>query len=352
MRQGLASSLGELAAQTGAELRGDPDVRIHAVATLGGAGPGAVSFLSNRKYRKYLETTAASAVYLAPENADECRVAALISDNPQLAFARAVRLLYPQRSVTGGIHGSAVVSPEAQIHPSAWIGPTAVIEAGVQIGAGAFVGPGCVVGEHCRVGDGTRLVARVTICGESELGRNVLVHPGAVIGADGFGFAKAPQGWMRIPQIGRVIIGDRVEIGANTTVDRGAIDDTVIEAGVILDNQIQIGHNVRLGENTAVAACTGISGSTRFGRDCIVGGDVGVAGHLDIGDGVFLAAGSKVTKSLGGPGSYGGVLPVDADPLWRRNVGRIRQLDEMAKRLKDLERRLRSVSAKPDQNGS
>lgn len=341
MRQGQRITLGELAERTACILEGDSEIVVNAMATLQNAVPGTVSFFSNRKYRRHLGRTGASGVFIGAEFAGDCPSAVLIADDPYLAFARAARFFYPQPTVHGGIHHSAVVSDDAEVDPTASIGAHAVVESGARIGPGVSIGPTCVVGANCVLGEGTRLLANVTLCSETVLGKRVLIHPGAVIGSDGFGFARDGGRWLRIPQVGRVLVGDDVDIGANTTIDRGAVDDTVIESGVILDNQIQIGHNVRLSENTAIAACCGIAGSTHVGRNCIIAGDVGIAGHLEIGDGVFIAAGSKVPKSLEGPGSYGGALPVDADPLWRRNAMRIHKLDEMAKRLARVERRLK-----------
>jgi UDP-3-O-[3-hydroxymyristoyl] glucosamine N-acyltransferase len=337
-------TLGELAGQIGASLRGDGQVRIHGVAVLQSAGPGELSFLSNPRYRRFLSATRAEAVLVTPADADRVPVAALVVDDPYLAFARASGLLHPRPEVTPGQHPSALVDPAALVSPGAWVGPLCVVEAGARIAAGVFLGPCCIVARDCEVGAGSRLVARVTLCEGTRIGERVVVHPGAVLGREGFGFAWDGERWLRVPQLGRLILGNDVEVGANTTIDRGALEDTVIGDGVILDNQIQIAHNVRVGEHTAIAACTGISGSTRLGRNCLVGGDVGITGHLTIGDGVLLAAGAKVTRDLPGPGRYGGVLPVDPDPLWRRNVGRIRHLDELARRLIRLERRLEQAS--------
>lgn len=347
MEGGLRFTLGDLAAQVGAQLQGDPGLEVDRVASLQEAEAGALSFLANPKYRKHLSSTRASGVLLVPEHQQDCPSAALVCANPYLAFARAVRLLYPTPEVAGGIHPSAVVDPSAQVDASAWIGQTAVVEAGARIAARVFIGPGCVIGRDCMIGEDSRLMARVTLCWGTRIGRRVLLYPGAVVGSDGFGFARDGERWLRIPQLGRVSLEDDVEIGANTTIDRGALEDTVIEAGVILDNLIQIGHNVRIGTGSAVVACTGISGSTRIGKHCTIGGDVGIAGHLEIGDHVHLAAGAKVTRSLPGPGSYGGVLPADQDPQWRRNVARIRQLDELAKRLARIEKQLSTMPGEP-----
>jgi len=351
MIEGRGVTLGELAERTGARLLGDPQARVQGVAPLEHALPGTLSFLSNKKYRRYLGGTGATAVVLAEGDAPACPVAALVSSNPYLAYAQAARILYPRGERPPGVHPSAVVDPTAQVDAGAWIGPLAVIEARVRIGARVVIGPACVVESGCEIGADSHLGAHVTLCRDTLVGCRVSIQPGAVVGSDGFGFAREGGHWLRIPQIGRVRIGNDVETGANTTVDRGALGDTVIADGAILDNLIQIGHNVLLGEGSAVAACTGISGSTRIGRDCILAGDVGVAGHLEIGDGVFLAAGSRVSRDLRGPGSYGGVLPVDPEPLWRRNITRLRHLDELARRVRQLERRIEGVTRGAEPEG-
>ncbi len=344
-------TLEELAQGIGARLIGDPQVRVHGIAALDQAQPGELSFLSNTKYRKLLSDTRASAVIVQESHAQDCPVAALVCDDPYLGYAKASRLMHPADPVTPGIHPSAVVSGEAQVHESAWVGPNAVVEAGVRIGERVHIGPGAVVERDCEIGADTRIESNVTLVRGCRIGRRVLIHAGAVLGSAGFGFAREGKDWLRIPQVGRVCVGDDVEIGSNTTVDRGALGDTVISDGVILDNLIQIGHNVQVGERTAIVACTGISGSTRIGADCILGGQVGVAGHLVIEDGVVLGAGSKVTGNVSGPGRYGGVLPIDKDPGWRRNISRVRHLDELWKRVARLEKELAAAREPADEDG-
>jgi UDP-3-O-[3-hydroxymyristoyl] glucosamine N-acyltransferase len=272
-------SLGELAIRHGLELRGDPEQRVARVGTLQHAGPDAVSFLANPRYRKHLATTRAGAVVLEAAQAAECAAAVLISPNPYAAYARIAADLHPEPGFAPGIQAGAHVDPAAEVAADAHVAPGAVVAAGARVGAGAYIGPNCVVGAGARVGAGSRLVANVTVCHGVRLGARVLLHPGAVIGADGFGLAREPEGWIKVPQLGSVTIGDDVEIGANTTVDRGAIDDTVIEDGVKLDNQIQVAHNVRIGAHTVIAGCTGISGSTTIGRNCMIAGAVGIGGH-------------------------------------------------------------------------
>ena len=334
----MSRSLAELAVRHGLELRGDPDARVARVGTLHGAGPDAVSFLANPRYRKYLATTRAGAVVVEPAFADACPVPVLVAANPYAAYARIAADLHPAPDFTPGISPGAHVAADAEVAADAGVAPGAVIEAGARVGAGAWVGPNCVVGAGAEIGPGSRLVASVTLCHGVRLGARVLVHPGVVIGADGFGIAREPAGWTKVPQVGSVVIGDDVEIGANTTIDRGAIEDTVIEDGVKLDNQIQVGHNVRIGAHTVVAGCAGISGSTTVGRNCMIAGAVGIAGHLEIADGVVITGLSMVSHSIREPGVYSGALPLDEAARWRRNAARFRQLDKLAKRVARLER--------------
>jgi len=338
----LAISLTDLAADLGAELRGDGRVQVARIASLAGAESDCVSFLGDPRYRSTLAQTRAGAVILAKDDAAHCPVSALVTDNPYLVFARAARRLHPEPPVVGGIHETAVVASTARVDPTAWIGPQVVIEDDVTVGPAVHVGPACILGAGCEIGADSRLVARVTLCERTVVGRRVLLHPGCVIGRAGFGFAKDGDRWVRIPQIGRVRLGDDVEIGANTTVDRGAIEDTRIADGVKIDNLIQIGHNVEVGENTAMAACSGISGSTRIGRNCTIGGAVGMAGHLRIGDDVHFTGMAMVTRSLPGPGYYSSGIPAMPTAEWRRAVARFRQLDELAQRLGQVEKQLQS----------
>lgn len=334
----VSRSLGELAVRHGLELRGDPDARVARVGTLQGAGPDAVSFLANPRYRRFLATTRAGAVVIEPALADQCAVPVLVTANPYAAYARIAADLHPAPQFTPGISPAAHVAADAEVAADAGVAPGAVIEPGARIGAGAWIGPNSVVGAGAEVGPGSRLVANVTLCHGVRLGARVLVHPGAVIGADGFGIAREPAQWIKVPQVGSVVIGDDVEIGANTTIDRGAIEDTVIEEGVKLDNQIQVGHNVRIGAHTVVAGCAGISGSTTIGRNCMIAGAVGIAGHLEIADGVVVTGLSMVSHSIPEPGVYSGALPLDEAARWRRNAARFRQLDKLAKRVAQIER--------------
>jgi UDP-3-O-[3-hydroxymyristoyl] glucosamine N-acyltransferase len=321
-------SLGSLAVRFGLELHGDPEVRVTSVATLSQATPGALSFLANSRYRKHLAGTRASAVVVAPADAPECPVAALVDANPYLAYARIATLLYPAPVVTAGIHPSAVVAPGARVASSASVGPLCVIETDVDIGERVALGAGCTIQSGARVGNDSRLMPRVSLYRGVRIGERCLLHTGAVIGADGFGFAPDRGAWCKVPQVGGVRIGDDVEIGANTTIDRGAIEDTILGNGAKLDNQIQVGHNVVIGAHTAIAACTGISGSTVIGQRCMIGGMVGFAGHLTIADDVTVTGCSLVSASIREPGSYSSGMPTVATRSWRRMVAHLRRFGE------------------------
>jgi len=340
----LEISLSELAGRLGVPLRGNGAARVSRIAPLTSADEMSLSFLGDARLRRALESTRAGCVVLTESDADVATVPVLLSENPYLTFARAAWILYPPRPVAGGVHGSAVVAASARIDPSAWIGPTCVVEADAVVGPRVFVGPGCIIGEGVEIGEDTRLVARVTLCPGTRIGKRGLLHPGSVIGREGFGFARDEDRWIRMPQVGRAILGDDVEIGANTTVDRGAIADTIISDGVKLDNHIQIGHNVQIGENTAMAANTGISGSTRIGRNCTISGAVGMAGHLEIGDGVHFTGMAMVTRSVLEPGSYSSGIPAMPSADWRRNVARFKHLDELARRIRELEARIDTMN--------
>lgn len=346
----LSLTVEDLSRRLGVRLRGNGSIRVCRVDTLARADETSLGFFGDRRYRADLARTRAAAVIIAERDLDLCPAVALVTPNPYLAFARAADMLHPRPRVVGGRHPSAVIAQSARIDASAWIGATAVVEEDVEIGPGVFVGPGCILGAGCRVGEDTRLVARVTLCERTEVGKRVLIHPGAVIGREGFGFAKDGERWVRIPQLGRVRLGDDVEIGANTTVDRGALEDTAIADGAKLDNLIQIAHNCQIGENTAMAACSGISGSTQIGRNCTIAGAVGMAGHLEIGDNVHFTGMAMVTRSFTEPGLYSSGIPAMSNMEWRRNIARFRHLDELARRLKRLEDRLGQSQDRPEQD--
>lgn len=334
----MPAHLGELAVRFGCELRGDPDVSVDRVATLQDAQPGALSFLANPRYRKHLAGTGATAVVLDAASAVDCHTNALIAANPYATYARIAQVLHPEPAFAGGRHPTAVVDPQAQVDPSAWVGPHCFVAAGAVIDRQAYLGPGSVMLERARLGAASRCVANVTLCADVQVGERCLLAPGVVIGADGFGHAPDHDGYVKVPQIGAVRIGDDVEIGANTTIDRGAIEDTVIGDGVKIDNQVQVGHNCRIGEHTVIAGCAGISGSVTVGKRCMIGGMVGVVGHLEICDDVYLTGKTMVSHSITKPGLYSGQLPLDEARRFRRNSARFQHLDELARRVQKLER--------------
>ena len=335
----MSVSIGELAVRFGCELRGDPGVEVERVATLAEADAQSVAFVANPRYRTQLASTRAAVVVLDEASAAGCPCAALISANPHATFARIAAVLHPAPAGTPGVHPSAIVAPGAQIDPTAHIGALCVIGAGVHIGARAYVGPQCLIEDGVQVAADVRLVGRVTLCRGVSIGERTVIQPGAVLGGDGFGFAQDAGRWLKVPQTGGVRVGVDVEIGSNTTIDRGAIEDTVIEEGAKLDNLIQIGHNVHIGAHTALAACVGVSGSTTIGRRCMIGGQVGIGGHLTICDDVMITGCTMVSHSVSRPGVYSGGIPLEEAHTWRRLVGRFKRLEALAARLKSLERR-------------
>ncbi len=336
----MALTLKELADRIGAEFTGDGSTTIVGVSTLQRASSDSISFLANRTYKRYLTDTKAAAVILRKDDADACPVPVLLSENPYLTYAEAATILCPCFREPAGIDPSAVVEAGAQVHPTAWVGPNAVIGADARISVDVSIGPGCVVGRRTVIGAGSRLVANVTVLYDCVIGERALFHPGVVVGADGFGIANDKGRWVKVPQLGRVVIGNDVELGANTTVDRGAIEDTIIEDGVKIDNQVQIAHNVRIGAHTAIAGCAGIAGSAKIGRHCAIAGGVGIAGHLEIADGVQITAMALVTKSISQPGVYSSGTPLQPNDEWHKNFARFRKLDEMARRLRALEKKI------------
>jgi UDP-3-O-[3-hydroxymyristoyl] glucosamine N-acyltransferase len=326
-------SLDALATQFGLELRGDGTTPIAGVATLARAGATQLAFLANPAYRRELAHSRAAAIVLRAADAERWSGPALLADDPYVAFARIAALFEARPAFVAGIHPSASIDASAIVDPAAHVGAFVSIGARSRIGAGASIGPGCVIGEDCVVGGDSELVARVTLVTRVRLGRRVRVHPGAVLGADGFGLAMAGGRWIKVPQLGGVSIGDDCEIGANTTIDRGALDDTVLEEDVRLDNQIQVGHNVVVGAHTAMAGCAAIAGSARIGRYCLIGGGAGVVGHITLGDRVTVTAMSLVTHSLEGPGEFSSGTPIQENRLWRRNAARFRHLDALARQI-------------------
>jgi len=322
----MAMTLGEIAVRYGLELAGDPALSVDGVAALASAAPGKLTFCTGSKYRKQLATTRATAVVLPRELAKDCPVAALVSARPYAAYARIAQALHPAAAITPGRASGAHVDPTATVAASAWVGENAVIGAGAVVGERGSIGPNCVIEEGVRIGDDCRLQAGVTLCRGVVAGHRCVFKAGAVVGSDGFGFAPDADGYVKVPHLGSVHLGDDVEVGANTTIDRGTIGDTVIGDGVKLDNQVQVGHNCRIGAHTVIAGCVGISGSSIIGSRCMIGGAVGIAGHLEIGDDVIVTGYSLVSHSLPGPGVYSSGMPAVDAPKWRQMVGRLRRL--------------------------
>ncbi|MGH8435454.1 MAG: UDP-3-O-(3-hydroxymyristoyl)glucosamine N-acyltransferase [Pseudomonas sp.] len=341
-------TLGQLAERLGATLRGAADKAISGLATLHEAGPDQLSFLANPQYRKYLAETRAGAVLLTSSDAESYSGAALVVANPYLAYAQLSHLFDPKPKAVAGVHPSAVIAADALVDASASVGAYAVVESGAQIGAGVTVGAHCFIGARTVLGEGGWLAPRVTLYHDVRIGKRVVIQSGAVIGGEGFGFANEKGVWQKIAQIGRVTVGDDVEIGSNTTIDRGALADTVIGNGVKLDNQIMIAHNVQVGDHTAMAACVGISGSTKIGKHCMLAGGVGLVGHIEICDGVFVTGMTMVTRSITEPGAYSSGTAMQPAADWKKSAARFRQLDDMARRLQSLEKRLAAVTPAGD----
>jgi UDP-3-O-[3-hydroxymyristoyl] glucosamine N-acyltransferase len=331
-------TLAELAARFHLQLRGDGGLAIDGVGTLEAATAGQLAFLANPHYRTQLARTRAGAVVLRAADAEACRGACLIATDPYVAFAWIAALFERTAAPVPGVHPSAVVAASATVAASASVGPFCFVGDNAVVDAGAVLGPHCSVGERCHVGAQARLVARVTLVRDVTIGKRVLVHPGAVIGADGFGIAFDKDHWIKVPQLGGVRIGDDCEIGANTTIDRGALEDTVLEDDVRLDNQIQIAHNVTIGAHTAMAGCAAVAGSAKIGRNCLIGGGAGIVGHIRIADRVTITARTLVTHSIDAPGEYSSGTPVQDNRAWRRNAARFKHLDELARRVGQLEK--------------
>jgi UDP-3-O-[3-hydroxymyristoyl] glucosamine N-acyltransferase len=338
-------TLGELAERLGATLHGGVDTQISGLATLQDAQAGQLSFLANPQYRKFLAASQASAVLLSPADADGYVGAALLVANPYLAYAQLSHLFDRKPVAAVGVHPTALVAGDAQVHPSASIGPYVVIESAVQIGAGVSVGAHCFIGARSIIGDDGWLAPRVTLYHDVRIGKRVSIHSGTVLGADGFGFAKEAGVWQKIAQIGGVLIGDDVDIGANTTIDRGALADTIIGDGVKLDNLIMIAHNAQVGDHTAMAGGAGISGSSKVGKHCMIAGRAGLVGHIEVCDNVFITGMTMVTRSITEPGSYSSGTAMQPSAEWRKSAARFRQLDDMARRIQVLEKRLSAVTA-------
>ncbi len=343
MATGQTYTLGDIAARFALGLspvgssKDLSSIVVTGLATLQNASETQLSFFDNKKYRSQLRATRAAAVILRQSDAADCPVPCLVSDKPYLAYASISALFARHNTAASGVHPTALVHPEASVAPTASIGAYAVVESGAIVSADAIIGAGCVIGQNAFIGCRSRLYPRVVLYHDVRLGDDVTVHSGVVIGADGFGYAPDAGEWRKIHQLGSVVIGDRVEIGANTCIDRGALDDTVIGDGVIIDNHVQIAHNVKIGDHTAIAACTGIAGSTVIGAHCTIAGAVGIVGHLTIADGVHITAKSLVTGSINQSGSYSSGTAMQATPHWRKNAVRFLQLDTLFDRVRKME---------------
>ncbi len=336
----MAFTLAEIASRFGGRIAGDSQVLIRRVGTLEGAGEGQIAFFANPRYRAQLAATRAAAVILAPGAERLTTVPRIVCTNPYAYFGRVSQLLNPASMAAPGVDPAAIVAEGANVSASARIEPGALIEEGATIGERAWIGAGSYVGPRAAIGADTRLHPSVVVYADCRIGARAILHSGVVIGADGFGIAYEDGRWLRIPQVGRVVIGDDVDIGANTTIDRGAIDDTVIEDGVKLDNQIQIGHNCRIGAHTAMAGFAGVAGSTRIGRHCRIGAAAVILGHLSICDRVTVSAATVISHSIHRPGTYSGMFPASEHSAWTRNTAYVRHLAELAERVRALEKRL------------
>ena len=349
----MGTRLGELVERFGGRLVGDPDLRVDGIAPLDRAGSSELSFLGNSKLRSQAAQSRAAALILAPADDEAVALgysgARIVADNPYAHFARTAQLLLAQREAAPapGIHPSAVVHPGARVDPTAHIGPHATIEADAVVMAGAVIEAACYIGREAAVGEGTHFFPKVTFHARCVIGARGIVHSGAVIGGDGFGFAQDEGRYIKMPQTGRVVLGDDVDIGSNTTIDRGAMDDTVIGDGVKLDNQIQIGHNCRIGAHTAMAGCVGMAGSTRVGQHCTFGGAAMINGHIEIADHVHITAGTLVAASITEPGRYTGYYPIAPNAEWERNAAILRKLSSYRERIRALERAVQAQTAEP-----
>ena len=330
--------LDEIVAHLGGVVHGDGSLIVSQVGSLVSAGAGQIAFLANPKYRALLQRTKAAAVIVPPQFSADSELPRIVHPNAYAYYARVAALLNPPARRRPGVQPGAVV--HSPLPPSASIGENVVVGERVSLGENVTLHPGCVIGDGVTIGDDSLLYPNVVIYHDCVIGRRAIIHSGAVIGADGFGFAKEGERWIKIPQIGRVVIGDDVEIGANTSIDRGALDDTLIGDGVKLDNQIQIAHNCSIGEHVAMAGCVGIAGSTRIGRRCTIGGAGMISGHLELGDDVHVSGGTLVGKSLHRPGQYTGVFPLDDHAQWLQNAAQLRRLAKLAERVGELEKKL------------
>lgn len=343
-------TLGEIVAKLGGELIGRSDQVVHRLASLAHAVEGQISFLSNGKYLHQLSTTKASAVILNPDHQSATDLPRIITDNPYAYFARLSALMNPLPQMQAGRHAGATIDASASVPDSCAIGAHVSIGKGVMLGENVTICPGAVIGDGVTIGAGTWIASNVVIYFDCVIGSRCAIAAGTVIGADGFGYAEEKNIWVKIPQVGRVVIEDDVEIGANTTIDRGALDDTIIEQGCKLDNLIQIGHNCRIGAHTVIAGCVGIAGSAKIGKHCKIGGAAMILGHLEIADGATISPGTMITKSLKKADTYTALMPFQTHEDWRKTAASIRHLSELSDRIKQLENILKSTE-KPNENG-
>jgi UDP-3-O-[3-hydroxymyristoyl] glucosamine N-acyltransferase len=337
-------TLGEIAKTINAELNGDPERIISGIATLQTANAKQISFLDNDKYQRYLADTNAAAIILSAENATQYRGNTLIADNPYFAFAQTAKLFAEVPQLPPGIHATAIIGKNCNIDSSVRIGANVVIDDNVTIGANTQIGAGCVIGNNCEIGANCRLWPRVTLYYKTKIGNHVNIHSGAILGADGFGWAQHEGRWHKVPQLGKVIIEDDVDIGANATIDRGTLGNTIIETGVRLDNMTQIAHNVRVGAHTIMAGFSGVAGSTTIGKHCMIGGNVSIADHIYIVDNVILTGTSVVSRPVKEPGIYSSGVGLMENRKWRKNAIRFYYLDKMARRLYNVEKALEKIS--------
>ncbi len=344
-------SLREIVSKLGGELIGDGELAITHVASLSNAKPGQITFLAASKHLSKLTGTQASAIVVSEENRHATDLPRIITDNPYSYFAKLSALMNPAPVYAQGVDASAVVHISATIPDSCVIAAHSVIGGDVQLGENVVIGPGCIIGERVIIGAGSQLQANVVVYHDCVIGKSCTLAAGAIIGSDGFGYAEDSGQWVKIPQVGRVVIEDRVDIGANTTIDRGTLDDTVIAEGVKLDNLIQIGHNCRIGAHTVIAGCVGIAGSAVIGKHCRIGGAAMILGHLEIADGVTISPGSMITRSLVKAGTYTALMPFQDHEDWIKTAANIRRLGDLAERVKQLEKELgtaRKQNEKPN----
>jgi UDP-3-O-[3-hydroxymyristoyl] glucosamine N-acyltransferase len=351
----MGTRLGDLVERFGGQLVGDPNLTVSGIAPLDSADASHISFLSNSKFRALAAQSRAAALILAPMDdttvAGTFEGARIVTTNPYAYFARAAQYFASLDEIAPepGVHPSATVHPSARIDPSAHVGPHVTIEADAVIDAGVVIDHGCFVGRGAEIGEGTHLFANVSFHARCRIGKRGILHSGAVIGTDGFGFAREHGAYIKIPQTGRVLLGDDVDVGASTTIDRGALEDTVIEDGVKLDNQIQIGHNCHIGAHTAMAGCVGVAGSAKIGKNCTFGGAAMVLGHLEIADNVHISSGTMVSRSVLEPGQYTGFYPLAKNAEWEKSAAIVRNLSSMRDKIRALEKQIKQLTEPTEQ---